>query len=226
MFTIRWVKQGQKVKVDHPAIWFSAEKREDIFVDYPLVHTEYIDSRLYDKPVTATGEINLVIECAEFNEIVPWLTDNPTQHLKGSPDNDDLRNVYQYIGKQSGLPIRAGLTVHVGNGGWSSTPHDFEKEYILSPKPMEFYEMFGYLTYPKGGWGVQIKTGHLSDYDNYDFHPNLTSRFVNQVCVISDGDMQQIPLGSHPVSAGVGYRLAYLWCYSCEHLDLMEKFDE
>lgn len=226
MFTMHWIKQGEKIRVDHPAVLFKVNKREDIFSkDYPIVRVEYIDSRLYDKAILAVDEINLIIENSSFPEKA-FLTPEPTQHLKGSLDNGDLRNVYQYVGKNSGLPIRAGLTVHIGNGGWSSTPHSFEKEYILSPKPMQFYEKFGYLTYPKSGWGVQIRTGHLLEDDNYIYGPSSTSDFVNDVCIINDGSIEQIPLGSHPVSAGVGYRLAYLWCYSCEHLDLMEKFDE
>jgi len=222
MFTMRWITRGDKISPNHPSILFHF-KRDDIFLpEYPIVNIEYIDSRLYDKALTATDELTLLIEGDESFPDKVALSSNPTGHTKGSIENGDLRNVYQFVGKNSGLPIRAGLTVHSGNGGWSSTPHQFEKEYILSPKPMWFREQFAYLTYPKAGWGVQIRTGHLLDMRYEDDE----AEFVNDVKVIADKDVLSIPLGSHPVSGGVGYRMAYFWCYTCPHMALMEKFDE
>ena len=216
---MRFIKRGDKISPNHPSVLFQF-KRDDIFLpESPIVNIQYIDSRLYDKPLIATDELTLLIEGdASFPDKV-FLSSNPTQHTKGSLEDGDLRHVYQYVGKSSNLPIRAGLTVHCGKGGWSSTPHQFEKEYILSPKPMWFREQFAYLTYPKAGWGVQVRTGHLTEHEEY-------GHFINDVRVIADKDVLSIPLGSHPVSGGVGYQAAYFWCYECPHMALMEKFED
>ena len=219
MFKTRWIKRGEKTSSNQQGILFKANLSDIFDIDYPLVELEYIDIRLYeDSGKVADHDLNFLIEGNFPSKYL--LSSNPTQHTKGSLDNGDLRNVYQFIGKSSNLPIRAGLTVHCGKGGWSSTPHEFEKEYILSPAPMSFWEQFGYFTNPRGGWGIQIRTGHIFDryIDEYEF--------INDVVVIKDRDIRDIPLGSHPVSAGVGYQMAYFWVYSCQYMDMMEKFDK
>jgi hypothetical protein len=124
---------------------------------------------------------------------------------KGSKEDGTYRKVYPFLNSPL-LPFRAGLTVHGARGMWSSLPHEFEREEILTPKPMPFYEKFAYVTEPAGAWGIQTRIGHL-------YNPFTSPAWVNDAVVIRDRDILDIPLGSHPVTAGPETFLAYFWCY-------------
>lgn len=135
---------------------------------------------------------------------------------KGNLEDGTAREVYPIINDPS-LPFRAGLTVHLARGTWSSLPHEFEAKEILDPKPMPFYEQFAYVTDPPGGWGIQVRMGHLFDSEN------SYVTWTNHTVEIRDRDILSIPLGSHPVTAGPGTRLMYFWLY-WGSLEGREKF--
>lgn len=147
---------------------------------------------------------------------------------KGSKEDGTYRKVYPFL-NSSLLPFRAGLTVHGARGTWSSLPHEFEREEILTPRPMPFYEKFAYVTDPPGAWGIQTRIGHLYDtlFEGDVMPPNDDSgmTFVNDATVVRDRDILSIPLGSHPVSGGPGVILAYFWCYWGGNLQAREKFN-
>jgi hypothetical protein len=146
------------------------------------------------------------------------------RHDKGRQSQGHARYVWQFIGADSDLPFRAGLTIHKAKGTWSSLPHDFEALYMQSPKPMGFDEKFYFMTKPRQEWGVVLRTGHLTFKNNG--LGGTFSELVNDIVVVRDGDNLQIPLGSHPVSGGPGVTMAYFWAYACDDLSLMEKFED
>jgi hypothetical protein len=136
----------------------------------------------------------------------------PVPVMKGDEVDRTRRKVYPIINDG---PYRAGLTIHQGRGSWSSLPHHFEVTDLCHPRPMPFYEKFAYVTIPAGGWAVQVRQGHLFDRDDM--------WWINDVMIMRDRDIADIPLGNHPVSAAPGYGLAYFWLYGGD-LDRREKF--
>lgn len=142
------------------------------------------------------------------------------KHRKGKLVDGTARDVYP-IFNDPALPFRAGLTVHAARGTWSSLPHAFEAAEILTPRPMPFYEQFAYVTDPPGGWGVQVRIGHLyqefTPIGSYplrqDVAEDYSVNFTNDAVVIRDRDILDIPLGSHPASGGPNCRLCYFWLY-------------
>ncbi len=97
------------------------------------------------------------------------------------------------------LRIRAGETINPA-GLWSSWPHhEFDADPKLAP---QFEEVFLYFTKPRNGWGLQKRTGLYHD---------LTQ--VDDVLIVRNGDAAVVPLGDHPVVAGVENQLIYIWFY-------------
>jgi 5-deoxy-glucuronate isomerase len=111
-----------------------------------------------------------------------------------------LRSVREVIGGEGpATRLRAGETVNPV-GLWSSWPHhDFDADPENAPK---FEEVFLYFTKPARGWGLQKRNGLFSD---------LTD--VDDVLVVRNGDAAVLPLGDHPVAAGVDNELLYVWFY-------------
>lgn len=161
------------------------------------------------------------------------------KYRKGKLTDGTARDVYPIFNDPT-LPFRAGLTVHAARGTWSSLPHKFEAVEILTPRPMPFFEQFAYVTDPPGGWGVQVRIGHLYEEPpppgnltplrsvGCDIQPNedFYIQWVKDAVVIRDRDILDIPLGSHPVVASPGTKMCYLWCYWCDPLAMQgrEKF--
>ncbi len=110
------------------------------------------------------------------------------------------RTVREVIGGEGpAARLRAGETVNPV-GKWSSWPHhDFDADPDLAPK---FEEVFLYFTKPRSGWGLQRREG---------LYCNLET--VNDVIVVRNGDAAILPLGEHPVVAGVDSQLLYIWFY-------------
>jgi 5-deoxy-D-glucuronate isomerase len=95
--------------------------------------------------------------------------------------------------------IRVGETVNPV-GLWSSWPHhDFEADPELAP---QFEEVFLYFTKPRYGWGLQRRQGLYYDLQE-----------VDDVIVVRNGDAAVIPLGDHPLVAGVDSEVMYVWLY-------------
>jgi 5-deoxy-glucuronate isomerase len=95
--------------------------------------------------------------------------------------------------------IRAGETINPV-GRWSSWPHhDFDANRDNAPL---FEEVFLYFTKPREGWGIQRRTGLFSDL-----------AAIDDVFVFRNGDAAVLPLGDHPVVAGVQSEILYVWFY-------------
>jgi 5-deoxy-glucuronate isomerase len=111
-----------------------------------------------------------------------------------------LRTVREVIGGEGpALRLRAGETINP-TGHWSSWPHhDFDANAKLAP---QFEEVFLYFTKPRSGWGLQRRDGLYSDL-----------RRVDDVIVVKNGDAAILPLGAHPIVAGVDSQLLYIWFY-------------
>jgi 5-deoxy-D-glucuronate isomerase len=110
------------------------------------------------------------------------------------------RTVREVIGGEGpALRLRAGETINP-IGLWSSWPHhNFDADPHLAPR---FEEVFLYFTKPKTGWGIQRREG---------LYCNLEQ--VDDVLVVRNGDAAVLPLGNHPVVAGVDGSRLYLWFY-------------
>lgn len=110
------------------------------------------------------------------------------------------RSVREVLGGEGpALRLRAGETINPP-GLWSSWPHhDFHGRPELAPK---FEEVFLYFTKPRAGWGLQRRTGVYCD-----------GTAVDDVLVVRNGDAAIMPLGDHPVVAGVDSSLLYIWFY-------------
>lgn len=110
------------------------------------------------------------------------------------------RTVREVIGGDGpALRLRVGETINP-TGKWSSWPHhDFHANPDLAPK---FEEVFLYFTKPGSGWGLQKRHGLFANLDP-----------VDDVFVVRNGDASVMPLGDHPVTAGVDSQLLYIWFY-------------
>lgn len=95
--------------------------------------------------------------------------------------------------------LRLGETINP-IGKWSSWPHhDFDANPELAPK---FEEVFLYFTKPASGWGVQVRHGLYTDGSR-----------VDDVIEVHNGSAAVVPLGDHPIGAGVTNSLLYVWFY-------------
>jgi len=106
------------------------------------------------------------------------------------------RDVKEIVGPQvSAQHLLVGETVNPP-GNWSSSPphrHDFDRP----PEEADMEEVYFFKVKPRQGFGIQRI--YTEDRD------------VDEVYVVEDGDTVVIPRGYHPVVAGPGYRLCYLW---------------
>lgn len=141
---------------------------------------------------------------------------SPVRRERGNLDDGNFRYVYEYVGAESGLPFRAGLTVHASRGTWSSYPSHFhETVSVLSPVNFypDFEEVFAIMTDNPYGWGTIFR----------GTHENLG------IAVVKDGSIIDVPLGPHPIVAAPGTRIAYVWVYLVgspgRNAPLPEKFE-
>lgn len=111
-----------------------------------------------------------------------------------------LRTVREILGAGGpAVRMRAGETINPV-GLWSSWPHhDFDANPDLAPR---FEEVFLYFTKPKEGYGLQRREGLYSNLQR-----------VDDVIVVHNGDAAVLPLGDHPIVAGVDASLLYVWFY-------------
>lgn len=214
---IEWALSGQPVET--PAVVFGFDAVDEIVngkVTLSWLKGGATPKKAHNLVISETGVDSGVLG----RVIIEAASKELPCHAKGEEGQGTARLVYPILNDPA-LPFRAGLTVHAARGTWSSLPHKFEAEEILTPRPMPFYERFAYVTDPPGGWGVQMRIGHLfneygeSVWDGYQFQ--------NEALIIRDRDILGIPLGSHPVSGGPGVRLCYFWVY-WGSLEGREKF--
>jgi 5-deoxy-D-glucuronate isomerase len=210
---MEWVKRQVDYRPPREGLLLTAT-RAGIFGDLPALTVQHAtQEKVYDLGST---NVNLLVSSNDdlgiSSILLPSPASVPDVHNVGSHARGTARRVYQYIGPETGLDFRLGLTVHAAQGTWSSEPHDFEMEALKSPKPMRFWEKFAYITDPAHGWGLQTRQGFIDD------------KFIFAGQVIRDRDFLRIPLGVHPVTAGPGIVLAYIWLYQAEDITAAEKF--
>jgi 5-deoxy-glucuronate isomerase len=90
-------------------------------------------------------------------------------------------------------------------GAWSSYPphkHDVHDP----PRQSKLQEIYHFRFDPPQGFGIQ--------------RIYSLERGLNEAFVVEDGDTVVIPYGYHPVVAGPGYRLYYLWALAGEGREL------
>lgn len=112
------------------------------------------------------------------------------------------RDVYHFITSKHRKLLRAGLTVHRSLA--SSTPHTFE----LSPE-LGFEELFWF----------HISDGGKALIEGEGLWPDGTR--VDAAWPVRDGDVVQVPMGSHRVVAlpdvdGRFPQVSYVWVYLCK----------
>lgn len=124
-----------------------------------------------------------------------------------------LRTVREVIGGEGpALRLRAGETINP-TGLWSSWPHhDFDANAKLAP---QFEEVFLYFTKPRSGWGMQRREGLYSNLER-----------VDDVVVVRNGDAAILPLGEHPIVAGVDSSVLYVWFYMSPIPKIYSKWAE
>jgi len=84
-------------------------------------------------------------------------------------------------------------------GGWSSVPpHKHDRD--DPPNEYELEEIYFYKLMPAQGFGLQ-----------WIYSPNGGGEKLNKAIAVENNDLVAIPRGYHPVVAGPGYRLYYLW---------------
>ena len=206
--SVQWIT---KVSELQPGLLFHARKVDDVFGAHPgtALTVSLVSDRESCRLVDRNTELMLLV--TGFELPAPghpyWHTPlTGEQHTRGDTHDNNLREVYEYVGRTSGLPIRAGLTVHTSCGTWSSwPPHAFEAQSLLAPAPLYpgFKELFAYITQPAGMWGIQISSPGAPD-----------TRYKAGVDVIRDREIRPVVLGAHPVVAAPGVKLAYLWVYT------------
>jgi 5-deoxy-glucuronate isomerase len=95
-------------------------------------------------------------------------------------------------------------------GNWSSSPpHKHDRD--IPGEEAELEEIYMFRVAPPQGFGLQLS--YSTD------PPAETSFIVRDLAVVS------IPAGYHPVVAGPGYRLYYLWCLAGRGRELLWKTD-
>jgi 5-deoxy-D-glucuronate isomerase len=124
-----------------------------------------------------------------------------------------VRTVREVLGGEGpAVRLRAGETLNP-TGLWSSWPHhDFDANVKLAP---QFEEVFLYFTKPRGGWGLQRRHGLYSSLQQ-----------VDDVIVVKNGDAAILPLGEHPIVAGVDSQVLYIWFYTSPIPKLYSKWAE
>ena len=123
------------------------------------------------------------------------------------------RTVREVIGGEGPAQrLRAGETLNP-IGLWSSWPHhDFDANAKLAP---QFEEVFLYFTKPRSGWGMQRRDGLYSNLEH-----------VDDVIIVRNGDAAILPLGEHPIVAGVDSQVLYIWFYMSPIPKIYSKWAE
>jgi 5-deoxy-D-glucuronate isomerase len=205
----KWITRTSELE---PGLLFYANEANDIFGPNPevaLTASLVSDHESYCIETDFSAELMLLVTGFKLPAPghVNWSTVfTGEQHTRGNVRDGNLREVYEYVGCNSGLPIRAGLTVHTYSGTWSSWPaHEFETQSLMAPTPLypRFEEVFAFVTQPMGMWGIQVSSPARTD-----------TRYEAGVRAFTDRQITYPILGAHPVVAAPGTRLAYLWIYT------------
>ena len=108
------------------------------------------------------------------------------------------RDVYHFLKPGGPAPtMRLGITVHRGEGTWSSLPHRFE---LNTEKGFE--EVFFHILKGASKRGIQVGRGVWFDNTPVDI-----------VWPIRDHTFSTVPMGYHPVVGEPGVHVSYIWAY-------------
>ncbi|MEK7208944.1 MAG: 5-deoxy-glucuronate isomerase [Patescibacteria group bacterium] len=117
-------------------------------------------------------------------------------------ESNFCRDVYHWLKPGGPAPImRLGITIHRGEGTWSSLPHYFE----LSLEP-GFEEVFFHLIKGGSGRAIQLGRGMWSNGDK-----------VDDLWPVTDRQFSTVPMGYHPVVGEPGVHVSYIWVYLAKH---------
>lgn len=179
----------------------NAGERRDVFSGLPTTIVLQPGTRYSVIPTARTVDIAVASAPVDPSLTAPPAVVRP-QDVRVHEIGEDyyMRTVREVIGGDGPASrLRAGETLNPV-GRWSSWPHhDFDADPDNAPL---FEEVFLYFTKPGRGWGVQRRTGLYSDLSE-----------VDDVTVVYNGDAAVLPLGEHPVVAGVDSELLYVWFY-------------
>ncbi len=116
------------------------------------------------------------------------------------------RRVFSVVDQTVASRLLIGETIN-RPGYWSSyPPHKHDAEVPGREVPME--EVYHYFVRPSGGFGLQMV-----------YTPPEAPQPFERIYRVRDGDTVVIPRGYHPVVAGGGYELTYLWAISGDRVD-------
>ena len=172
-------------------------------------HTKYLVT-----PVSRTVDIAVAsLPVGRGGRAVPTVIRPQDVQVHEIGEGHYQRTVREVIGGEGpALRLRAGETLNPV-GLWSSWPHhDFDANAKLAP---QFEEVFLYFTKPRNGWGLQRRDGLYS---------NLAK--VDDVIIVRNGDAAILPLGEHPIVAGVDSQVLYIWFYMSPIPKMYSKWAE
>jgi 5-deoxy-D-glucuronate isomerase len=116
-------------------------------------------------------------------------------------EGNSKRDVYHFLKPGGPAPMmRLGITKHIGEGTWSSLPHDFE----LNTEP-GFEEVFFYLLQGKSQKAIQRGKGVW-----------YTNEPVDDAWLVEDRTFGTVPMGYHPVVGEPSVHVSYIWVYLCK----------
>ena len=179
---------------------------------------QWVNNNVLDL-LDAQGSNNELIFSTEAEKATIQIIDNDIDSVKYEYNNQSFlidkkerhhivvgkgnaeRNVYHYLKPGGPAPtMRLGITKHIGEGTWSSLPHDFE----LNTEP-GFEEVFFYLL--KGTTQKAIQRGKGV------WHTNEP---INGAWLVDDRTFGTVPMGFHPVVGEPGVHVSYIWIYLCK----------
>jgi len=177
-------------------------ERHDVFSGLPTSVVLGPRTRFSVTPISRTVDIAIASVPAlnRQNSALPALIRPQDVAVHQIGEAHFQRTVREVIGGEGpATRLRAGETLNPV-GLWSSWPHhDFDADPKIAS---EFEEVFLYFTKPRSGWGVQRRDG---------LYCNLQA--VDDVLVVKNGDAAILPLGNHPIVAGVDSQVLYIWFY-------------
>jgi 5-deoxy-D-glucuronate isomerase len=146
----------------------------------------YLKNDVIDKVIfIATGKSAVAVSAENAHTIVVG---------KGNAERD----VCHYLKPNGPAPtMRLGMTIHRGEGSWSSLPHAFE----INTEP-GFEEVFFYILRGSNKRGIQVGRGVWCDNSP-----------VDTIWSINDHTFGAVPMGYHPVVGEPGVAVSYIWAY-------------
>jgi 5-deoxy-glucuronate isomerase len=189
-------------------------ERADVFSGLPTSLVLGPSTKYTIVPATRTIDVAVAsLPVARPRRAAPTVIRPQDVQVHSIGEGHYMRTVREVIGGEGPAQrLRAGETINP-TGLWSSWPHhDFDANSKLAP---QFEEVFLYFTKPRSGWGLQRREGLYSNLQR-----------VDDVIVVKNGDAAILPLGEHPIVAGVDSQVLYVWFYMSPIPKLYSKWAE